>query len=209
VSRVIQGVRDKIRVLFQSAGEEYRKTPIQFLGALGALVVLLIHVILNLYTKGAFLDRITQRFDTKIVTNLPTLGVSACLLVWSLLHLLKVQKPQKATFEFFDFGNCSWKIINPLDHERIEFEEIPYCKKHKVQLVENTYDENIHLSCPLCWSQSLSTKKHYDERFVRVKSIVLGRLHNHIENVDDSVLIGTRKKPADNKGNAPAQKDGG
>lgn len=174
---MIQVIKDKIATLFRSAGEEYRKTPIQFLGAVGALIALLTHVILNLYTKVAFLDRITQRFDIKIETNLPALGVTACLLLWSFIHL-KQQRKSENDYEFINYSGVSWKINNPKSKDfTVDFPS--YCIEHKVQHFENPYLYN----CPACGRNKVSHIEQHQmyPLYEAVQNLVRARNDKHIK----------------------------
>jgi len=164
-----QTIKDRISTLFQSAGEEYRKTPIQFLGALGALIFLLSQLILNLYTKVAFLDRITQIFDIKIETNLPAIGMAICVLVWSFVVILKQSKPNNK-IEFIKYGHVAWKVTYNENGFEVDFPS--YCPNHQIQHVE---DNNGKYLCPACGFDNVPYPREYPNE--------INSLHDAVESI--------------------------
>jgi hypothetical protein len=160
----------KLKALYQSVRQEFCKTPVQSLAALGAIIFVLLPIVTSLLAKGSSSNRIISTMLLHREMNLPLTMLSLILLVWSYIHLLKQRTNNKSSYEFFEFGRVLWKIHNPYDETTIQIEETPYCNKHKAKLID---DGDAYLSCPLCRSQSSDTKESHDCAYIRVKSIIM------------------------------------
>lgn len=195
-----------LRVLYHSAVQEFRTSPIQASFVLGSVIVASLPILSSLLPTASSANPIIKMLLIQRETNLPLVIISLLLLVWSCVLLIKPKRQPSPSYEFIDYRGYLWKINNPTSPETINVEKTPYCKKHKVQLSEtNEYQSDTHpddpsvmplppsgsdllLHCPLCKGQSLPAKSDLIERYNGIKSIAMARVHNHIANTEDSTL---------------------
>lgn len=163
---MLKVIKQKLIILYQSAAQEFRKTPIQFSAALVVILGVLLPIVTALWSKGSSSNRIVKLLSKNTEINISLIAASTFLLLLAWYRLRKSYN-QREWFEFIKYNKAAWKII----HKKtggIEVDFPSYCITHQIQHT----DDNGRYVCPACGDKSLPDRDYYYSYVSRLYSAV-------------------------------------